>query len=154
MSLNRGAVLDRWGLGYIQGRLCAGNVGGFSLAWRGTNMLWWGDPDPHRCTTRYCVGRHRCRKSLLLALRLHLERKDRCACRRGFSIGLSGIFPGGSPCSSIGFCAPEKGLLDPSPGSCPGTPGKVWTQKTFFPVSKTFRGSYFADDQRSSPGGC
>jgi len=148
-----GAALDRGGQESISGRLCALPAGGFSLTWRDTGILWCRVPDRSRCTTRYCVGRHRCRKSLLLALRLHLERKDRCACRRGFSIGLPGDSPRGSPCSSIEYCAPEKGLIDPSPGSCPGAPEIHRGVPNCSPGSGDVRGSYLPLDRISPPGG-
>ena len=62
-----GTALDRGGLRYILGRLGARPAGGFSMGWRGTNILWCRVPDRARGTTRYCVGRHRCRELFLLA---------------------------------------------------------------------------------------
>ncbi|MBA7554944.1 hypothetical protein ES705_47584 [subsurface metagenome] len=98
-----GTAIDRGGLRYILGRLCAHNVGGFSFPWRGINILWCRVPDRARGTTRYCVGRKVRRLPVLLNCFRCCNSYDRCACRRGFSIGLRGDSPRGSPRSSIEY---------------------------------------------------
>ncbi|MBA7630562.1 hypothetical protein ES703_38085 [subsurface metagenome] len=118
------------GLRYILGRLCAHNVRGFSLPWWGTNILWCPVRDRARGTTRYCVG----------------------TCRCDFSIGLRGDSPRGSPRSSIGFCAPEKGLLCALERSCPGAPEVFREVSSFSPGHEDDRGSYLPQDRISPPG--
>jgi len=77
---------------------------------------------------------------------------DLHTCRRGFSIGLPGDSPRGSPGSRMGYIAAGRALLCALGRSCQGAPEIFREVSSFSPGQGEVRGSYLPQDRISPPG--